>query len=54
MDDDFLGTFFIMFNLIVINMITIIRVMIGHFHNYKVFSVIYGQHVEYKFGDNLR
>ena len=35
-------------------MISIIRVMTGHFHNFKVFGVIYGQEVEYKNADQLR
>ena len=53
-DDDFLGTFFIMINLIIINMISIIRMMLGHFHDHEVFSVIYGDKVEYKNADQLR
>ena len=47
-NDDFLATFFIMFNLIIINIISIIRVMADHFHNIEVFSVIYGNEVECK------
>ena len=52
-DDDFLATFFITFNLIIINIISIIRVMADHFHNIEVFSVIYGHEVERK-NDELR
>ena len=54
MDDDFLGTFFIMINLIIINIISIIRMMLGHFHNHEVFNVIYGDEVEYENADQLR
>ena len=45
-DDDFLATFFIMFNLMIINIFSLVRVMTDHFHKIEVFSIIYGQKVE--------
>ena len=45
-DDDFLATFFIMFNLMIINIFSLVRVMTDHFHKIEVFSIIYGEKVE--------